>query len=384
MTTDRFIARRGGLVPTGLLAAFVASLVGSGVAQGYGGGTGQVPVPGTSPAAEIQGYKQENLVADDASGKAKRIDANLVNPWGIASAPGGPLWIADNKTGVSTVYLGNGQPGPTPATPLVVTVPAPPSGTGPASPTGIVYNGTAAFPLATGQPALFLFATEDGTISGWSPNVDMTHAVLKVDNSATAIYKGLAVLNDHLYAANFKANSVDVYNSDFTSGGSFTDTTVPAGFAPFGIQNVGGVLFVTYAMQDADKHDDVKAPGNGFVDIFNPDTHAFTRVASQGTLNSPWALAMAPADFGAFSNMLLVGNFGDGRINAYNPTTLAFLGQLSDAAGTPISIDGLWALSFGTDPDDPTHPSLYFTAGPADEAHGLFGRLSAVTGTGNP
>jgi len=266
---------------------------------------------------------------------------------------------------------------------LVVTIPPSPGGNSPASPTGIVYNDTTNFALTAGQPALFLFDTEDGTISGWNPNGDMTHAVLKVDNSATAIYKGLAILNDHLYAANFKGNSVDVFNSDFTPSGSFTDTTVPAGFAPFNIQNVGGVLFVTYALQDADKEDDVKAPGNGFVDMFNPDTHAFTRVASQGTLNSPWGLAMAPADFGPFSNMLLVGNFGDGRINAYNPTTFAFLGQLSDAAGTPISIDGLWALSFGTDLDDATHPSLFFTAGPGREEHGLLGRLSAVSAAGS-
>jgi uncharacterized protein (TIGR03118 family) len=312
------------------------------------------------------------------------IDPNLVNAWGIASAPGGPLWIADNHAGVSTVYLGNGTPGPAPGQPLVVTIPPPPSGSSPSSPTGMVYNGTPNFALAAGQPALFLFATEDGTLAGWNPNADMTHAVLKVDNSATAIYKGLAVLNDHLYATNFKANSVDVFNSDFSPAGSFTDTTVPAGFAPFGIQNIGGALFVTYAMQDANKEDDVKGPGNGFVDIFNPDTHAFARVASQGTLNSPWGLAMAPADFGAFSNMLLIGNFGDGRINAYNPTTFAFAGQLNGTSGQPIAIDGLWALSFGTDQDDPAHPSLYFTAGPGGEEHGLFGRLTAASTAGTP
>src|SRR5438309_2814819 len=185
--------------------------------------------PTLAGPAAAQGYQQVNLVSD-LPGMGARTDPNLVNPWGIAAAPGGPLWISDNGKGVSTVYLGNGRPFHTPASPLVVTVP-PPAGVDIASPTGIVFNNTAGFALKPGKPALFLFATEDGTISGWNPSVDMTHALLKVNNAGSAVYKGLALLGNQLYATNFQANTIDVFKSDFSSAGSFTDTTLPAGFA---------------------------------------------------------------------------------------------------------------------------------------------------------
>ena len=337
-------------------------------------------VTSVAGSATAGGYVRADLVSDLPG--AARTDANLVNAWGIGFAPGGPFWVADNGTGVVTIYRGNSRPVPSPDAPLVVTVPPPPGGTGAATPTGVVFNDTAAFALAPGKPARFLFATEDGTISGWNPDVSMTNAVLEVDRSPGAAYKGLTRLGSQLFAANFRANSVDVFNGDFSLAGSFTDTTVPAGFAPFGIQNLGGALFVTFAKQDDAKHDDVRGPGNGYVDVFNPDTHAFTRLVSGGAadspLNSPWGMALAPGGFGPVSGDLLVGNFGDGHINAFHLGTGAFDGPLTTPNGDPLAIEGLWGLAFGLDPREPRHPFLFFTAGIQDESHGLFGRIDYV------
>jgi uncharacterized protein (TIGR03118 family) len=339
------------------------------------------PAPANPTPVVARGYKQVNLVSDQP-GVAIRTDPNLVNPWGISFGPGTPFWVADNHTGASTLYQESGVTFPNPAAPLVVTIPAPPGATDPASPTGTVFNGTPGFALAPGKPALFLFATEDGTISGWSPSVDMTHALLKVNNSPGAVYKGLALLGNQLYAANFHANKVDVFNSDFSPAGSFTDPNIPAGFAPFGIQVINNTLYVTYAMQDGDQHDDVPGPGHGYVDMIDPTTHQFTRLISGGTasspLSSPWGVALAPARFGPFAGQLLVGNFGDGRINAFDPKTGAFRGSLAGPDGKAIAIDGLWALTFGADTSNQGQPSLFFTAGPGGEQHGLFGRLDAT------
>jgi uncharacterized protein (TIGR03118 family) len=342
--------------------------------------------PTTTPSIGPNAYLQENLVSDVA-GTALQTDAHLVNPWGIAPFPNGPLWIADNGTGLSTLYQANGQPAPSAGSALVVTLPVP-SGSGPAAPTGIVFNGTTGFALQANQPALIIFATEDGTVSGWNPNVDQTHALLKVDNSAHAVYKGLALAGSQLFAANFRENSIDVFNSDFSPAGSFTDPAAPAGFAPFGIQNLGGTLYVTYAKQDTARHDDVKGAGNGVVDIFHPDTHSFTRlITGQGRrglvlapLNSPWGLAMAPDGFGMFSHDLLVGNFGDGQINAFDPNTGQFKGALQQPSGQPVAIEGLWGLFFDTDPAAASQPLLFFTAGIGGEQHGLLGRLRASGG----
>jgi uncharacterized protein (TIGR03118 family) len=354
------------------MAALLPTLIGPVAAQGYG-----YP-PVTPTPAVVQSYKQVNLVSDQP-GVALKTDPNLVNPWGISFGPSTPFWVSDNGKGVSTLYQPSGDTVPSATAPLVVTIPTPPGATDAASPTGTVFNGTTGFALAANQPALFLFATENGTISGWSPNADMTHAVLKVDNSASAVYKGLALMGNQLFAANFRGNSVDVFNNDFSAAGSFTDSTVPAGFAPFNVQAVGGTLYVTYAMQDSDKHDDVPGLGHGYVDSFDPATHKFTRLISGGTssspLSSPWGLAMAPANFGPFSGKLLVGNFGDGWINAFDPQTGAFSGSLSGADGRPIAISGLWAITFGSETNLPAQPSLFFTAGSGGEQHGLFGRL---------
>ena len=336
------------------------------------------------------GFLQTNLVAD-LPNVAQFTDANLLNPWGLSYAPGGPFWVSDNNGGVSTLYNGQGQ-----NQSLVVNIPSPTNPTGATgTPTGTVFNGGSGFVVTNGTtsgPAAFLFATEDGTIVGWSPAVSSTQAFIAVDNSANptaangAVYKGLAIGVDStgrtlLYAANFRAGTIDIFDQNFhaaTVPGAFTDTKIPAGFAPFDIQNINGKLYVTYAKQDASKHDDTAGPGNGFVDVFNTNGVLQTRLVSGGQLNSPWGITQAPANFGTFSNDLLVGNFGNGRINAYAPTNGAFLGTLSDGQGNPIVIDGLWGLKFGNGGQAGPTNTLYFSAGPNHENDGLFGTLQAL------
>ena len=336
------------------------------------------------PSPAFAKYVQTNFVSDIPN-LAANTDPNLVNPWGIAFSPTSPFWISDNRSGLSTLYNGAGQ-----ASPLVVTIPPPVGGLPPAAPTGVVFNGSSNFALTPGNPARFIFSTENGTISGWSPSVAPTNAILKVDNSgAGAVYKGLtmgtAASGPMLYAANFKAGAVEVFDGNFSPvslPGAFSDPSLPAGYAPFNIQNIGGALYVTFALQDAAKQDDVAGPGNGIIDIFDGNGTLVRRVASGGALNSPWGLALAPSDFGDFSNDLLIGNFGDGRINAFDPVTDAFLGSLTDPSGNPITIAGLWGLTFGNGGLGGDKNSLYFTAGiPGNgqvEDHGLFGRLSSV------
>jgi|RhiMetdeSRZDD1v2_1073273.scaffolds.fasta_scaffold09744_6 uncharacterized protein (TIGR03118 family) len=336
--------------------------------------------------SDDQFYKQLNLISD-LPNEAIRTDPNLVNPWGIAYPPTGPFWIADNGTGVSTLYDSMGRPFPKPSSGLVVTVPPAPGSTEGGNPTGIVFNGTADFVVTqNGQsgPARFIFANEDGSISGWNPTVNPTEAVGVVNNSGSgAIYKGLALGSNAsgnlLFATNFHTGVVDMFNSQFGSAGSFPPgPNLPALFAPFGIRNIGGNLYVTYAKKEtADSGDDEKGPGNGFVDVFDTSGNFIRRVASQGTLNSPWGLAVAPSNFGPFSNALLVGNFGDGRINAFDHTTDQFLGQLEEKKGNPITIDGLWSLTFGNGGVAGRTTDLFFTAGIDDENHGLFGRIRA-------
>ena len=346
-------------------------------------------VQSSTASAVAQGpYQQTNLVANRVGTDmptAQHIDPHLVNPWGISAGPATPFWVSDNGTGVTTLYA-NGTP-----VPLVVTIPPPHSTPGATStPTGTVFNGTSDFQVAKGQPARFLFATEDGTISGWNPNVDLHNAILEVDNSrhgtATgAVYKGLAIgsvgSSNFLYAANFRAGVVERYDKNFHPAGRFTDRAVPAGFAPFDVQNLGGMLWVTFAMQNAQKHDNVAGPGNGFVDVFDTSGNLLMRFASHGALNSPWGLAMAPSSgFGPFSGDLLVGNFGDGIINAFDPETATLEGQLGDANGDSIVIDGLWGLRFGNDGAGGPSNTLFFTAGINHEADGLYGSLVSSEG----
>jgi uncharacterized protein (TIGR03118 family) len=241
--------------------------------------------------------------------------------------------------------------------------------------------------------SFFIFATEDGTISGWSPGVDPTHAVLAVDRSgvgAGAVYKGLAIGSNSsgtfIYATNFRFGTVEMFDANFKLVLSFTDpklaNTCPLPgqcYAPFGIQNIGGNLYVTYALQDAAHHDDVSGPAHGFVDVFDTNGNLIQRLVSHGRLNSPWGLALAPANFGRFSNDLLVGNFGDGRINAIDPNNGAFLGQLSEQPGNPITIDDLWGLAFGNGASAGGTNELFFTAGINHEADGLFGKITSVS-----
>jgi uncharacterized protein (TIGR03118 family) len=336
----------------------------------------------TGPAT-AQFYAQHNLVSDGAV-SADLVDPNLVNAWGLVSSPTSPWWISDNGTGRSTLYRVN-----TGVIPMIVTVPGAMGHQ--SAPTGIVWNGGTGFVLSGGStPARFIFASEDGTLSGFRGG---TLAILAVDNSASgAVYKGLAIDNPAagtvLYATNFHAGTVDVFDSHFNPvhlPGAFTDSTLPEGYAPFGIQNIGGLIYVTYALQDVDKHDDVPGEGHGFVNAFDTAGALIRRVASKGQLNSPWGLALAPDDFGTFSHDLLVGNFGNGRIHAFDPAKrtgqdeFQRRGPLHAVDGRPIEIEGLWALAFGsgTLANGPTD-TLFFTAGPGDEQHGLFGSLVLV------
>jgi uncharacterized protein (TIGR03118 family) len=326
-------------------------------------------------ADSVNSYLQVNLVSD-LPGVAASQDPDLVNPWGIVATATSPFWINDNGTGLSTLYTGNGT-----KLGLTVTIPPPMGGTPPSAPTGIVagFGGAA-----------FVFDTEDGTISSWAPsNMPITAAALQVTSPAGSVYKGLATgtngSNSLLYATNFGLGRIDVFDSSFhptTVGGGFTDPNLPAGYAPFGIENVNGSLYVSYALQDAAHHDDVSGAGHGFIDVFNTNGVLLQRLVTQGALNSPWGLALAPSSFGPFSGDLLVGNFGNGEIHAYNPTTGALLGALDDGSGNPLVIQGLWGLDFGNGAASGSLDSLYFTAGiPGPgmvEDHGLFGELLAT------
>jgi len=343
--------------------------------------TAVVVVLGFASTAAAQHYSVTNLVAD-VPGVAANTDPNLVNPWGISFSTTSPFWISDNGTGLSTLYNGTGA-----TIPLVVTIPTPPGGAPPSKPTGTVYNTTTEFAV-TGNgvtaAAAFLFATEDGTISGWAPSVDLHNAILAVDNSGKgAIYKGLAIATNKwgktfIYVTNFHDGYVEVYDSSFQWVKQFTDYRLPYGYAPFGIQTINNKLYVTFAKQDADKEDDVAGPGKGFLDVCDLDGDHCHRLASRGHLNAPWGLALAPADFGKFSGDLLVGNFGDGRIHAYGRHSGDFHGTLRMKHHVPIAIDGLWGIAFGNGASAGSTNILYFTAGPDDESHGLFGQIEAV------
>ena len=343
--------------------------------------------PAFADHQNASGYAQRNLVSDGFI-TAEHTDANLVNAWGVAFNPTGFVWVANNGTGTSTLYDGDGN-----AQSLIVSIPAPGAATG-GTPTGIVFNGTNAFNVTengTSGSAKFIFVTEDGIIAGWAPSVDGTNAITAIDNSATtgAVYKGVALSaggsGPLLYAADFHNATIDVFDGTFTpvtpaSATAFTDHFIPKGFAPFGIQAIGGDIYVTYAQQDADKHDEVDGRGLGFVDVYDPNGVLLRRLASRGLLNAPWGIAQAPAGFGAFSNAILVGNFGDGRINAYDPVFGVWLGQLRGTNRQPIQIDGLWGIAFGNGFADQPVNTLFFASGPGAEAHGLYGRLDAASG----
>lgn len=353
----------GAFAALGVVA--VVALPGGAVAGDNGNGNGNV-------------YKQANLISD-INGVARLTDPNLVNPWGMAAGDNTPLWVADNNANVSTLYTGGVHGSIPKINPLVVTIPG-------GAPTGIVFNPTDGFVVHAGNtsaPAKFIFDSENGQIAAWSPMVPPITQAQSEFTSATAVYKGLAIASNSkgtfIYAANFHDATIDVFDKNFkpvTLSGSFTDPNIPTGFAQFDIQKLGDKLYVTYALQKPDKHDDMAGPGNGFVDVYDTTGHLLRRLISHGDLNSPWGLALAPDDFGAFSGDLLVGNFGDGAIHAYDPNTGALQGQLMNQDGNPIVIDDLWALRFGNGITG-TRNSLLFTAGIADEMHGLFGEITA-------
>jgi uncharacterized protein (TIGR03118 family) len=343
-------------------------------ADSYGGGGGG----GGGRGGDSHGFRQINLVSDIA-GVARVTDPNLVNPWGLAAGPNTPLWVADNGTDLSTVYSGGIGDGAPVVSPLKVRIPG-------GAPTGIVFNRTDGFVVSgsgVSAPAKFILASEAGQITGWSPQVPTSDEAHPVPTAPGAVYKGLAIFgashDARLYAADFHNARIDVFDEHFApvkTPGAFVDSGLPAGYAPFNVQQLGDLIYVTYAKQDAAAKDDVAGEGFGFVDVYTPAGHLIKRLVSNGKLNAPWGLALAPSHFGDFGGDLLVGNFGDGTINAYNPQSGDFEGRLANQDGNPIAIDDLWALRFGNGtfgaPD-----ALVFTAGIGDEQHGLLGEIVA-------
>jgi uncharacterized protein (TIGR03118 family) len=322
-------------------------------------------------------YRQTNLVSN-LPGVALLQDTNLVNAWGMAFSATSPFWISDNGSGLSTLYAvtydSNGvvqvaKQG------LEVAIP------GDGTPSGQVFNGTSAF-----HTNLFIFSSEDGTISGWRGSLGTTAEVLVA--RSTAVYKGITIATSNgapiLLAANFGEGTLDAYGADLSLLAQFADPKAPAGYAPFNVQSLGGMVFVTFAKQDAEKHDDDAGPGRGLIDVFNPQTGTFHRFATGKAaggklkeINSPWGLALSPTNFGGHADQLLVGNFGSGTIMSFEADG-EFRGLLEDCREKPIVIDGLWGLAFGNGGRGGRPGTLYFTAGPDGESNGLFGALDPV------
>jgi uncharacterized protein (TIGR03118 family) len=314
------------------------------------------------PASPV--FKIVKLVSDQA-GKAKNTDPNLVDAWGLSQAPGGPLWVSDNGTGLSTVYnQGTGI-----NVGLVVTIPS-------GAPTGNVYNFSGFKVSENGKSgaAEFIFDSEAGIISGWNPSVDPSNAIVAYDGTAQAsVYKGLAIDTSKglLFAADFRNNQVQIFNSSWNIVGAFTDKTLPKRYAPFNVAIIGGDVYVTFAKRDKSGHDEIDGPGLGYVDVFDESGNLLQQLTGQGPLNAPWGMVIAPSNFGSFAGDLLVGNFGDGWVNAFDPATGTYIGPLSTSKG-PIAIDGLWAL------DAVPTGDITFSAGPKKETHGLVGLIKVA------
>ena len=332
-------------------------------------------------------YLVRNLVSDIPD-LADHTDPNLLGAWGISQSPSSPFWVSDAGSGFTTLYSTNG----TPVALVPAIAPSKASGaSAPGSPTGTVWNlSNGGFEIAAGKATPFLFATFDGTIQGWSPAVDTAHAKIMVDNSASgAEYFGLTMATDplssntYLYAANFHAGTIDVFDSNFNRlelPGNFRDPSIPSTYAPFNVQALGGNIYVAFALQNGNQSFSVTGPGLGYVDVFAPNGVLMQQLIAKGPLNAPWGLAIAPAGFGDFAGDLLVGNFGDGTINAFNPKTGAFVAKLNDTIGAPITIPNLWALQPGNGASGGEKAAVYFSAGipgPDNGNHGLFGRFHA-------
>lgn len=359
-------ARLGATVLTAALAAVLVACGG-----GYGGDYMPPAAPVVTAAPQTP-LILTNLVTD-AGATALHVDPNLRNAWGIAFNPTGFVWVNDNATSLSTLYDGNGVPQS-----LVVATPA--------GPTGIVFNASTDFKVSlNGVTAAspFIFASENGAISAWSPSVSRTLALTAFDGKAGgSVYKGLALAAwqgaNYLYAADFHNGRIDVFNATFgkaTLPGAFRDPALPAGYAPFGIQAIGDRIYVAYAKRQASGDDEAAGAGAGVLDVFDTGGNFIKQLVNGGALNAPWGIALAPANFGSYSNKLLVANFGDGRINAYDPGTGAMSGTLSKTDGTPVVVDGLWGIAFGPGVNSQPTNTLFFTAGPGGEAHGLYGRI---------
>jgi uncharacterized protein (TIGR03118 family) len=366
--------------------------------------------------ASAQHYQQTNLVSNvPVTPAASVTDPNLLNPWGLVHGPTTPWWISNNAGGTSTLYNNSGlnpaNPAqtPPPVLPPVtivalnapggtpgngVKIPNAPGQPAPGSPTAVLYNGsTTNFLLAPGKPAVFIFATEDGTIQGWNSGVNATTAIIEVDNSQVpnknygAVYKGATIAeiggSEYILAANFRTGRIDVFDSTFKPvnipGELFREDEIPRGFAPFNVQGVGPNIYVTFAQQDSAKHDPVGGAGLGFVVVFDGHGKHIAHLEHGDWLNAPWGVVEAPADFGEFSHALLIGNFRGGTIAAFNPRTGRFMGNVLNADGSTVNIDGLWALAFGNGGSSGPGSTLFFTAGPDNETNGLFGTLTPVT-----
>jgi uncharacterized protein (TIGR03118 family) len=334
-----------------------------------------VAAPASAGGSGHNQFKVKNLVSDQR-GVAQLRDPNLQNAWGLAAGPSTPIWVANNHTDSSTVYKGA-----TPGNPIqgpLLTVPIDGG-----APTGIVYNPTTSFMVpSAAAPATFIFDSEAGDITAWSSGDAGAHAVIMGSNG-DADYKGLALAKAHgkayLYATAFGHNAVDVYDGSFQLqhwAGAFVDPNLPKNYSPFGIDLIGRELYVSYALHVPGDDDDTAGPHHGFIDVYGTDGMLHRRLVTRGALDSPWGMTIATQHFGCFAGALLVGNFGDGMIHAYDPHSGKFLGTLQDDHGHAIHIDGLWALEFGNGITG-THNTLLFSAGPDDEAHGLFGSITS-------
>jgi uncharacterized protein (TIGR03118 family) len=368
------------MVMKSLLNVFGVVACGAAIATLVSCGGGSSSNNSTAPMQSSFGV---TALVSDGVVSAAHADANLKNPWGVAFNPKGFVWVADNGTNVATLYDGNGVPQS-----LVVTIPEGKNGS--ASPTGIVFNGTQSFTVTENGKsgvAAFIFAGEGGTITAWAPAVGPTNAfVMYDDGTGGAVYKGLALAamngNNFLYATDFHNNKIDVFNTAFTKvamPGAFTDPAIPAGFAPFGIQAIGSNLFVTYAMQDGARHDDVAGAGLGMVDVYDTAGNLKQHFATGGLLNAPWGIAQAPGNFGTMSGAILIGNFGDGTINAFNASSGQSMGRLNGPNGSPVVENGVWGIAFGNDLSNQPSNTLFFAAGPNDEANGVYGRIDLNT-----
>ena len=360
-----------------------------------GGGGGKTSMSATLTVNPASAFSFTTLVADTPGTGAQVTDANLLNPWGIVFGPTTPVWVANNHSGTSTLYDGNGKPQPGGGPLIVNTVP---NGATSFDPTGIVFSGSSTdFMVTVGAnsgPARFIFSGEGGMIAGWSPAADLHNTVIMYPaaggDSGGAIYKGLAIANNgtatFLYATDFHNNKVDVFDTTFAKQAwpatAFVDPNLPAGYAPFGIQAIGNgtggaaQIYVAYAKQDPNSPDNINGAGLGLVDIYDANgTFIKQLVPVGGALNAPWGIALAPADFGTLSNTLLVGNFGDGKINGYDPATGTFMGAITDSAGAAFAMPGLWGIAFGNGAANQPRNTLFFAAGTNDEANGAYGRI---------